>query len=123
MREKLLIGQKTDNEEQCKDAKIALAMRQVEYKDAIIVLAAKQENARLHVSVVLVSMQRCHHCFGWTETTLQRHCTENSKQIFPEKELRGLVPLLLHIFPRSVHLFCYKTGRPIVGICKSLTDT
>ena len=92
MREKLLIGQKTDNEEQCKDAKIALAMRQVEYKDAIIVLAAKQENARLHVSVVLVSMQRCHHCFGWTETTLQRHCTENSKQIFPEKELRGLSP-------------------------------
>jgi len=27
-----------------------------------------------------------------TETTLQRHNTENSKQIFPEKELRGLRP-------------------------------
>ncbi len=25
-------------------------------------------------------------------TTLQRHCTENSKQIFPEMKLRGLVP-------------------------------
>jgi hypothetical protein len=24
--------------------------------------------------------------------TLQRHCTENSKQIFPEIKLRGLVP-------------------------------
>jgi hypothetical protein len=26
------------------------------------------------------------------ETTLQRHKTENSKQIFPEKKLRGLSP-------------------------------
>jgi hypothetical protein len=25
-------------------------------------------------------------------TTLQRHITENSKKIFPEKELRGLSP-------------------------------
>ena len=92
MREKLLIGQKTDNEEQCKDAKIALAMRQVEYKDAIIVLAAKQENARLHVSVVLVSMQRCHHCFGWTETTLQIHCTENRNKYSQKRNCAASFP-------------------------------
>jgi hypothetical protein len=41
---------------------------------------------------------------------LQRHNTKNSKQIFPEKELRGLSPNLhihhIHyIFPRSVCLF------------------
>ncbi len=28
----------------------------------------------------------------WTLYTLQMHCTENSKQIFPEMKLRGLVP-------------------------------
>ncbi len=44
---------------------------------------------------------------------LQRHNTENSKQIFPEKELCASVPIstflclwAIHIFPRSVCLFC-----------------
>jgi hypothetical protein len=32
------------------------------------------------------------------------HCTENSKQIFPDMKLRGLVPNC--IFARSVRLFC-----------------
>ncbi len=46
-----------------------------------------------------------------SSASLQRHCTENSKQIFPE------------IFPRSVHLFCCsKKGRPSLGIDKSFTD-
>jgi hypothetical protein len=41
------------------------------------------------------------------------HCTENSKQIFPEMKLRGLVPNFdihalwaIYIFTRSVCLFC-----------------
>ncbi len=35
----------------------------------------------------------------WTDgnnNALQRHCTENAKQIFPEMKLRGLVPNSLH---------------------------
>jgi hypothetical protein len=65
-------------------------------------------------------------------STLQRYYTENSKHIFPEKELRGHSPNSyihvsvsdLHIPTRSVCLFCCKKiGGPIVGIYKSLTDT
>jgi hypothetical protein len=64
--------------------------------------------------------------------TLQRHNTENSKQIFPEKELCGLSPHfhihvsvsdLKKIFPRSICLFCCrKICGPILGIYNSLTD-
>ncbi len=63
---------------------------------------------------------------------LQRHGIENSKQIFPEKKLRGHSPNSnihvsvsdLYIFPGSVRLFCCrKIGGPILGICGSLTDT
>ncbi len=54
-------------------------------------------------------------------TTLQGHNTKNSKQIFPEKELRvASVPIFtfmclkaISIFPRSVCLFCY-TGKYMV---------
>jgi hypothetical protein len=54
--------------------------------------------------------------------------TENSKQIFPEKELRGLSPNFhineIYIFPPSVCLFCCrKICGPILGINKYLTDT
>jgi hypothetical protein len=47
--------------------------------------------------------------------TLQRHNTENSKQMFPEKELRGRSPNfhvhvsvsdLSTLFPKSICLFC-----------------
>jgi hypothetical protein len=65
------------------------------------------------------------------QTKLQRHCTANSKQIFPEMKLRGLVPhsnihvsVTIYAFPRSVYLFCCSNkGGPIVGIYKSFTDT
>jgi hypothetical protein len=64
--------------------------------------------------------------------SLQRHNTENSKQIFAEKELRGLSPNFPHscvcerfyMFPGSVCLFCCrKICGPILGIYESLTDT
>ncbi len=49
------------------------------------------------------------------KTTLQRQNTEISKQIFPEKEYRGLSPnfhihasVSYYILPRSVCLFCWR---------------
>ncbi len=64
-------------------------------------------------------------------TTLQMHCTQNPKQIFPEMKLRGFVPnFYIHV---SVSDLCIPTigpqtqyskiGGPIVGIYKLLTDT
>ncbi len=61
--------------------------------------------------------------------TLRRHITENSKQIFPEKELCGLCPSLSHscvcVFPQSVCLFCCRkifepclSGRRYVLVAK-----
>jgi len=48
-------------------------------------------------------------------STLQRHKTKNSKQIFPEKELRGLNPEFPHsrvcerfIYSRDRSAFCYR---------------
>jgi hypothetical protein len=46
----------------------------------------------------------------------QVHCSENPIYVFPEKELRGLSPILffifmclwaIYIFPGSVHIFCW----------------
>ena len=57
-------------------------------------------------------------------------CTANSKQVFPEEEMRGLSPNFLNnvsakrfIFPRiGLTIFCCrKIGGPILGIYKSLT--
>jgi hypothetical protein len=61
----------------------------------------------------------------------RQHCTENSKQIFPEMKLRGLVPsFCIHV---SVSDFIYSHDqsayfaalhlRTILGIYKALTDT
>jgi hypothetical protein len=63
-------------------------------------------------------------------TALQRYYTENSKHIFPEKELRGHNPIAtfmfhcaIYIFSRAVCIFCCKKiAGPIVAIYKSLTD-
>jgi hypothetical protein len=62
-----------------------------------------------------------------------RVALQNSKHIFPEKELRGHSPnsysnfmflCAIYIFPRSVCIFCCrKIGGPIAGIYKSFTDT
>jgi hypothetical protein len=59
---------------------------------------------------------------------LQRHNTQNSKQIFPEKEWRGLSPNFhIHVsvrgFPRSACLFCYrKICGLILGISRRHMD-
>ncbi len=60
--------------------------------------------------------------------SLQRHNTENLKQIFPEKELRGHSPNFhIHVsvsdlyisIPQSICLFCCrKICGPILGIYK-----
>jgi hypothetical protein len=62
--------------------------------------------------------------------TLQRHNTENSKQKFPKKELRGLSPNFhIHVsvsnlyFPTIGLLILLKICGPILEIYKSLTDT
>jgi hypothetical protein len=63
--------------------------------------------------------------------TLQRTNTENLKQIFPEKELRGHSPNF-HIHASLSDLYITTVGLPfllleicglILGINKSLTDT
>ena len=64
--------------------------------------------------------------------TLQRHNTENSKQIFPEKELRGRSPSF-HIHVSVSDLYIPTIGLPFplqknmwidpIGIYESLTDT
>jgi len=62
---------------------------------------------------------------------LQRHNTENPKQIFPEMKLRGLSPIFhIHVsvsdlnIPTKACIFSgSRIGRPTLGIYKSLTDT
>jgi hypothetical protein len=47
------------------------------------------------------------------EYTLQRHNTENSRQIFPEKELWGLCPNF-HIHVSVSDLYIPRIGLPIL---------
>ncbi len=62
---------------------------------------------------------------------LQRQNTEISKQIFPEKEYRGLSPNFhihasvsdLYIPPIGLPILLEEICRPILGLYKSLTDT
>jgi hypothetical protein len=71
-------------------------------------------------------------CLPWISTyTLQRQNAENLKQIFPEKEYRGLSPNF-HIHVSVSELYISRMGLPflleeicgpILGIYKSLTDT
>jgi hypothetical protein len=64
-------------------------------------------------------------------TALQRQNTEISKQIFPEKEYRGLSPSFhihasvsdLYIPTISLPILLEEICRPILGLYKSLTDT
>ncbi len=59
------------------------------------------------------------------------HCNENSRQIFPEMKLRGLVPnFYIHVSVNDLYIPTIgpqtqysKIGGPIVGIYESLTDT
>ncbi len=67
-------------------------------------------------------------------TALQRNCTENSKKIFPEMKLSGLVPnsYILHscicerficIFPRLVRCSIIDGSRVKIHIYKLFTDS
>jgi hypothetical protein len=63
--------------------------------------------------------------------TRQRHNNENSKQIFPEKELRGASPNFhIHVSVSNLYIPVLPillqentVGGPILGINESLTDT
>jgi hypothetical protein len=65
------------------------------------------------------------------KTTLQRKNAENWKQIFPEKEYRGLIPNFhnhvsvseLYIPTMELPFLLGEICGPIMGIYKSLTDT
>ncbi len=77
-------------------------------------------------------MTRCYYSsLKNRETTLQRQNAENLKQIFPEKEYRGLSPNF-HIHVSVSELYIPTMGlavlleeicRLILGIYKSLKDT
>ncbi len=62
---------------------------------------------------------------------LQRQNAENLKQIFPEKEYRGLSPYFnihvsesdLYVTPMGLPFLLEEICGPILGIYKSLTDT
>ncbi len=83
-----------------------------EYIDGIFVAVHKIKNRRRSLN--------CHHGLSVyhfiIQYTLQRLNAENLKQIFPEKEYRGLSPNFhihvsvseLYIFPRWVCLFCWR---------------
>jgi hypothetical protein len=51
--------------------------------------------------------------FRWSVTALQRHSTENSKQIFQEKELRDVNPSF-HIHVSVSDLYIPTIGLPIL---------
>jgi hypothetical protein len=64
-------------------------------------------------------------------TSLQRQNTKISKQIFPEKEYRGLSPNFhIHVYVSDLYIpmiglriLLEEICRPILGLYKSLTDT
>jgi hypothetical protein len=68
---------------------------------------------------------------GQGQPTLQRQNAENLKQIFPEKEYRGLSPNChihvsvseLYTSTMGLHFLLEEICGPILGIFKSLTDT
>jgi hypothetical protein len=53
--------------------------------------------------------------------TLQRHTTENSKQIFPEKELHGISPNF-HTYVSVSDLYISMIGLPIFAAGNMWTD-
>ena len=93
----------------------------------------------LHITGVIVcNRQKTKYpCCGFgmncpdQEPTLQRQNTEISKQIFPEKEYRGLSPNFhihvsvseLYIPKMELPFLLEEICGPILGIYKSLTDT
>ncbi len=72
-----------------------------------------------------------HRCDNKQVPALQRQNTEISKQIFPEKEYRGLSPNFqihasvsdLYITMIGLPILLEEICRPILGLYKSLTDT
>jgi hypothetical protein len=67
-----------------------------------------------------------HHTWSDALPALQRYCTENAKQIFPEMKLRSLVPnsyIHLSVSHLNIPKIALPILRPIVGIYKSLKGT
>jgi hypothetical protein len=83
----------------------------------------------VQVTTDLYRVMDPHDTLHFVISTLQRQNAENLKQIFPEKEYRGLTNFHIHV-PVS-ELYIPTTGLPflleeicgpILGIYKSLTD-
>ncbi len=56
--------------------------------------------------------------------TLQRHNTENSKKIFPEKELRGYGPnSYIHASVSDLHIALSDLHIPLIGLPILLKET
>jgi hypothetical protein len=72
-----------------------------------------------------------HKFYFFIDTAPQRHNTENSKQIFPEKGLWGLsANIHVHVSESDLYISMIRLPimlqeicGPILGIYKSLTDT
>ncbi len=92
----------------------------------------------MYIEKVYIQLYSHPHCFFLNYEfgpfpALQRHNTENSVQIFPEKEFRGISPNFnIHVsvsdlyiprigLPIQLQEF-RKKGGPILGIYKSVTD-
>jgi hypothetical protein len=67
------------------------------------------ENGQLLTTQCYTELRVCYH----GQATLQRHNTENSKQIFPGKELRGYSPNS-YIFVSVSNLYIPLIGLPIL---------
>jgi hypothetical protein len=92
--------------------------RTANWQNRVIILASTQNTCRAELRprlTVVGNISKCTQTRRTVTPALQRTNTENSKQMFPEKELRGQGPNFhtlglwaIYIFPRSICIFCCK---------------
>ncbi len=93
--------------------------------------AVTSADCRREMSALLLKLRLEHRTLLSYCTTLQRQNADNLKQIFPEKECRGLSPnIYFHVSVSELYIptiglpvLLEDICRLILGIYKSLTDT